>query len=204
MTKTVEWGLYTPETNENWCYIDNVLNAATCNHIKNIAKHDLNMGLVANDNDGTSINSKDIRNSWIHVLDSSNADLEHIYRACTTHVLGANEQFWQYKIEKLESLQYGEYREDDDGGHFSKHVDALRVVANHNGYRKLSFSIQLSDPNEYEGGELLLHYGPSPVPANKEQGTMIIFPSTMLHEVTPVTRGVRRSLVGWVLGPKLK
>ena len=33
---------------------------------------------------------------------------------------------------------------------------------------------------------------------------MIMFPSTMLHEVTPVTRGVRRSLVGWVLGPRLK
>ena len=73
--------------------------------------------------------------------------------------------------------------------------------------RKLSFIMQLSGSEEYEGGDLM--FMPQYIPgwneqkaaAVREQGTVIIFPSFYAHKVTPVTKGTRRSLVAWVEGP---
>lgn len=70
--------------------------------------------------------------------------------------------------------------------------------------RKLSMSLQLSDPNDYEGGELLLHLSHNPTVISKQKGMMVFFPSHTLHEVTPVTKGERYSLVAWIHGSKLE
>jgi PKHD-type hydroxylase len=67
-------------------------------------------------------------------------------------------------------------------------------------HRKLSLTVQLSDPAHYEGGVLQFMLNQKIVDAPKERGTVIVFPSFMMHRVTPVERGVRRSLVGWVSG----
>jgi len=67
--------------------------------------------------------------------------------------------------------------------------------------RKLSLTVQLSPPDEYAGGELIIY--PEFV-APKEQGTMTVFPSFMCHNVRPVTTGVRYSLVSWLAGPPFK
>jgi len=71
--------------------------------------------------------------------------------------------------------------------------------------RKLSFSLQLSDPKDYEGGELELinEIGESYI-APKTQGCLVLFDSRTRHRVCKVTKGTRRSLVGWVLGPRWK
>jgi PKHD-type hydroxylase len=68
--------------------------------------------------------------------------------------------------------------------------------------RKLSISIQLSAPEDYEGGDLELLYGHQPEPMARARGAFIVFPSFMLHRVTPVTRGTRWSLVAWILGTR--
>lgn len=71
--------------------------------------------------------------------------------------------------------------------------------------RKLSGTVQLSDPTEYEGGNLILcPEGPEPQYANKAKGGVILFRSHILHEVTPVTKGTRYSLVAWVNGTMLR
>ena len=67
--------------------------------------------------------------------------------------------------------------------------------------RKLSLTVQLSAPDEYAGGDLIIY--PEFV-APKEQGTMTVFPSFMCHNVLPVTAGVRFSLVSWLAGPPFK
>ena len=67
--------------------------------------------------------------------------------------------------------------------------------------RKLSLTVQLSAPEEYTGGELIIY--PEFV-APKEQGTMTVFPSFMCHDVRPVKTGVRYSLVSWLAGPPFK
>ena len=67
--------------------------------------------------------------------------------------------------------------------------------------RKLSLTVQLSAPDDYTGGELIIY--PEFV-APKEQGTMTVFPSFMCHNVGPVQTGVRYSLVSWLAGPPFK
>ena len=68
-------------------------------------------------------------------------------------------------------------------------------------YRKLSITVQLSDPSDYEGGDLQFLITREPVTAKREKGNAIVFPSFMIHQVKPVTKGVRYSLVCWCSGP---
>jgi PKHD-type hydroxylase len=67
--------------------------------------------------------------------------------------------------------------------------------------RKLSLTVQLSAPEAYSGGELIIY--PDFV-APKDQGTMTVFPSFMCHNVSPVKSGVRYSLVSWLAGPPFR
>lgn len=95
----------------------------------------------------------------------------------------------------VEDFQYLVY--DNLHDHFDWHVD---ISNGRSPYRKLTFVLQLSDPSEYEGGELQLmtHADPNAIP--KKLGTACLFPSYVLHRVTPVTKGVRKTLVAWTTG----
>lgn len=122
-----------------------------------------------------------------------------IYRKMEAFVRKVNDEVYQYDLSGFsEPFQYAVY-EGSEGGHYDWHFDnALTKVV-----RKLSFSLQLSEPGSYEGGELEVYNG-SLVPAPRERGTLIAFPSYALHRVTPVTRGTRRSLVIWMTGPRFR
>ncbi len=107
-----------------------------------------------------------------------------------------NAQFFGFDIECfLEDLQYTVY--EDVGGHYGWHIDkGLTPVP-----RKLSLVLHLSDPSEFDGGDLQIMTGVEPRTLEKTQGMVNCFPSYVLHQVTPVTRGTRRSLVAWLSGP---
>ena len=69
--------------------------------------------------------------------------------------------------------------------------------------RKLSFSLILSDPSEYEGGQFqIMSYNNKMYEVPQEKGNLIIFDSQAVHRVRPIKSGVRKSLVGWVIGPR--
>jgi len=70
--------------------------------------------------------------------------------------------------------------------------------------RKLSMVLQLSDPSEYEGGELQLLTRKEPTSIQKKRGLITVFPAWTLHQVTPVTKGTRQTLVAWISGPAFK
>lgn len=70
--------------------------------------------------------------------------------------------------------------------------------------RKISFSLQLSGPEEYKGGQFQIIEGEKMSFAPKQRGTLIIFDSRIRHRVLPVKEGIRKSLVGWVIGPRWK
>jgi Rps23 Pro-64 3,4-dihydroxylase Tpa1-like proline 4-hydroxylase len=77
------------------------------------------------------------------------------------------------------------------------------VASNSSVTRKLSFVLQLSNPIDYDGGQLqLLDDANRTVYAPKHRGCMIVFDSRMRHRVKKVTRGVRKSIVGWAIGPR--
>jgi PKHD-type hydroxylase len=131
-----------------------------------------------------------------------NAEDQHawIYNTLTWNVQTVNQDYFEYELTHIEPLQFAEY-DSSYQGHYGKHLDIGR---NMGGSRKLSFILQLSDPEDYEGGEVRLHHTSEPLVLPKERGKLIFFPSWTLHDVTPVTQGIRRSLVGWVAGPKFK
>ena len=71
--------------------------------------------------------------------------------------------------------------------------------------RKLSFTLQLSDPDEYEGGNVqLIDDGGKSYIIPRQRGTIVLFDSRTSHRVLKVTKGTRRSIVGWVVGPRWK
>ena len=136
-------------------------------------------------------------NSWLY---SDSIDTEWIFRRITDAVLSLNNQFWKFDLTVIEGLQFTRYQ--SPGQYYGPHCDTLFQSVGT--MRKLSFSVQLTDPDQYQGGDLLFHYGAEPVQAPRDVGTILFFPSWMLHEVTPVTQGTRHSLVGWVHGPNFR
>jgi PKHD-type hydroxylase len=123
---------------------------------------------------------------------------KHVYYKIADMAVDANMNAYHFKIKAFrEKIQYTVYK-DDYNGHYSWHLDIGAKYTN----RKLSIIVQMSDPSEYEGGEVQLWVDRAePVTLEKDKGAVIIFPSYLLHRVTPVTKGTRRSLVTWIDGP---
>ena len=88
---------------------------------------------------------------------------------------------------------------DHEGGHFGWHMDVGPRTP-----RKLSLTLQLTDPSRYQGGELQFFTGDIVRTAPRDRGMLIAFPSYMVHQVTPVTAGTRKSIVAWVSGPQFR
>lgn len=110
-----------------------------------------------------------------------------------------NAQFYDLDLTGfVEDFQYGVYQ---GGSHYDWHVDA---GPNTYSPRKLSISVLLTDPKDYQGGDLQIMSGAEPVVCKKDRGTLIAFPSYALHRVTPVTKGIRKSIVAWVAGPPFR
>ena len=70
--------------------------------------------------------------------------------------------------------------------------------------RKLSMVVQLSDPRDYEGGELQILTRSEATNIEKKRGLVTVFPAWTLHQVTPVVKGTRQTLVAWISGPAFK
>ncbi|WP_242909921.1 JmjC domain-containing protein [Actinomadura terrae] len=95
--------------------------------------------------------------------------------------------------------QYVEYLPGN--GHFHRHNDYSHDQLD--SPRKITVIVQLSDPADYEGGALQM-FGVETEELPRERGSVLVFPSMIDHRVTPVTRGMRRALVAWVAGPRLR
>jgi len=74
----------------------------------------------------------------------------------------------------------------------------------HSASRKLSFSLQLTDGAEYDGGDLEFFNAAADRATFRKAGTMVIFPSYWMHRILPLTRGQRDVMVGWVHGPSYR
>lgn len=86
-----------------------------------------------------------------------------------------------------------------DGGHYGAHIDNALMGAGEARMRSdLSFTLFLSDPSSYEGGELVIQNAGAEQRIKGEAGTMVLYPSSTIHEVTPVTSGTRTVCVGWI------
>jgi PKHD-type hydroxylase len=104
---------------------------------------------------------------------------------------------WNFDITQPENVQIGKYKVDQ---FYKQHVD-IYTQENIVSQRKISASLFLSPADNYEGGELKIL---NEIIQIKTQGTIVVFPSFVAHEVMPVTRGERMSAVCWMGGPNWK
>ena len=153
-------------------------------------------GTIAGD-DG--INTLDtIRKSTIRWVPQTD-EFSWIYWRIADLVTEAN-SIWKFDLHSMpESIQYTEYF--NNGGHYDWHQD---IGPGELSIRKVSVTIQLSDSDEYEGGDLEFLRGATPEQAPRGKGVAVLFPSYLLHRVTPLTGGTRRSLVLWLGGSHYK
>lgn len=127
-------------------------------------------------------------------------EYEFLYKKFCTAIHHVNSTNFNKILYGIEPLQFAEY-DSKYNGFYGIHPDARNTDDALT--RSLSFSMQLSKPEEYEGGELLVYDGNTTYTANKSYGSLTFFDSRLFHEVTPVTSGFRKSIVGWVLGPRV-
>ena len=172
---------------------------------------------------------KNIRNNKVSWHDSH--ELYGMVRPIMAEVNQASG--WDFEITAIEPIQYTVYYGDEN--HYHWHTDTIindktlhpDADPNHiltGTIRKISCSVQLSDPKDYEGGEFELLSGINrhdseftqeelkgegylrtqsvPLPHFRDKGSALFFPSFSWHRVKPVTKGIRRALVVWFRGPK--
>lgn len=192
-----------------WAYYEGLFSAQECDAIVAAARRfQPQTGTIGGEGgDGSNVN-REIRHGEVVFLQRTDPQFAQVFHTLDYCVDEANDQWFgvRYNRQGARQLQFSIYRGDaDGGGHFyNAHQDTSLLSGDMPTQRKLSVVVQLSDPGEYDGGDFQMHYVKTAPPADKirTRGTVLIFPSLILHGVTAVTRGTRYSLVGWYVGPK--
>lgn len=172
-------------TNEELDWLQNIARGSTSNAV---------VGDINESKENLSVRRSEV--SWLTESDAT----RWLYRKLSEVVGRINADSYNYDItgfgEKIQLANYHEGRK----GMYSWHKDMLQQGVS----RKLSLVLQLSHPNDYEGGELQILNSKDPTTIEKKRGKICVFPSWTLHQVTPVTKGNRQSLVAWISGPPFK
>ncbi len=189
------WLLQPLTSNTYWTYTENVFTEEELDRIvEQCSQLPVHNGGVET---GEQVNT--FRQSTISWVPTDNPDFHWIYTKLAAAVRNVNDSYFKFDITHIQTLQFTKYTADK--GFYKPHLDVGMYATG----RKLTFSLQLSDPYHHKGGELVFHHlKTEPEMAPRARGKIIFFPSFLVHEVLPVTEGVRYSLVGWVAGPQFK
>lgn len=146
----------------------------------------------------TSVIDANIRRSQVSWL-SKTSDTAWVFEKLAHVAASLNSQYYGFDLTGFgEALQLTNYNSSEDGM-YGWHQDYGGQIS-----RKLSLVLQLTDPSQYEGGNLQVMTSGNPQSVRKQRGLIAAFPAYVLHQVTPVTQGTRQSLVAWVSGPNFK
>jgi len=184
---------------EPWVYVEDIFSDEECEEIKEYCKtlsiEKATTGSFIEDSKvDTNIRSNEV--GWIDEMDDISSSL---YKKLTDCINYLNQEYWNYNLEYISVLQYTKYSEKNDFYDF--HVD---IMDNGPHQRKLSFSLQLDDEDSYEGCDLLIKIDSDEIKTSRKKGSLNVFPSFLLHKVTPLQSGERNAIVGWVCGPSFK
>ncbi len=200
-------------TNHYW-YVPEALTPQQCDHIHHVAAQQQQIEGI---HFGHTPEHRNSQISWLYDQEIVDLIVAQMNQANT-------EAGWQYDLKVPEAVQYSRYQNE---GHYDWHIDgnsdnhaARKFFPNvphpiplnltpfpklQGLVRKLSATVNLSHPTEYEGGELQIRcYDQLHIFNNAPRGSMVIFPSFMEHKVTPVTSGERYSAVMWYNGLPLR
>jgi len=176
-------------------YVGNLLTLEECNAIVKSGERDLKLvpGRIDDERVQDSLRKSEI--GWL----SPEGEHRWLFDRIKDCINAVNSDWFRYNLIGFEGIQFTKYS-GTGADFYSSHTDLKSTEIGT--IRKLSFSIQLSDPKTYDGGEVLLYESLTASAAmNKNVGSITFFPSYTVHEVLPVSRGVRYSLVGWAHGP---
>ena len=137
-------------------------------------------------------------------IDKNIRNVERVYIPLNTGIgatlsataLNANNAWWKYNITHSNQAEFLIYKPE---GHYISHVDTFH---HHGEVRKLTALAFLND--DFEGGKFFLNANGTPYSPPQKKGTVLVFPSYMVHGVEPVTKGIRYSCVSWLVGPYFK
>ena len=187
------WNFHT-DTIPEYCYWDGAFTKEECKKIIKLGK-DNGLSIAKTRLKGEI--AADIRKSKVLWL-RCNEDTHWIFHRLNDIVLDINQKYYNFDLWGMhEAIQLTHY--NSPGGKYDQHVDK--------GYqtqiRKLSVCVQLSEPDSYEGGDLIINQGKENK-MKRDLGYAVIFPSWTLHKVTAMKKGERWSLVSWIAGPNFR
>jgi len=210
------WYLQNPNKEMYTWVTAEVFNKEECNRLKEMCTY-FNIeagGTGIREQKGESGNNEEMRLSDIAWIDFENIkkdtdpstkqeiikELDALGNIFINVMNDINNNFFQYNLTTLEMIQYTKYY-GNVKGHYDWHNDHPMFNTPENNIRKLSISLLLSDPDEFTGGNFCIQTHKEPDTIELKQGQAIIFPSPIMHKVSPVESGVRESLVCWSRGP---
>ena len=185
--------------NSSWSF-EKGFNSETCKTILDTATDNfIDVGM----NPVTASHSYENRRTGNNFFDNQQFVYDLVWSFMTT----ANEQAeWDFEISSAEDYQLSKY---EVGDFHKQHMDGMGTEGSkminptkenlHNKVRKLSMIVNLND--DFEGGDLILYNDGL---MKQKKGCITFFPSYLLHEITPVTKGTRYSLSMWFLGKPFK
>ena len=134
-------------------------------------------------------------NCHIKIVNNNDRGFQRLQNEILYHINNTLPHFNVDVYQKLHSIQYGVY---NPGSSYKIHIDTM--VSDQLFNKKLTMVALLSDRSEFEGGDLKVGNGGNVVSLQK--GSAVIFPSYALHSVTEVTKGTRKTMSTWILGPQ--
>jgi PKHD-type hydroxylase len=181
------------------CFVDNVFPREAIDYLNGLAEASATQAEVGGIQRAAEVTDRaqSVRRSEVVWLQDT-PENRPIYELVAQFVQQANNQVFRLELKEFgDAFQLATYRAEN-AGFYGWHVD---TGPGRLAFRKLSLIVPLTDPSEYEGGEFEVFYERKPQKVDLPLGRVIAFPSYLLHRVTPLTRGVRRSLAVWVSGP---
>ena len=187
--------------NGEWCFYESYFNTETCNMIleEGLKLPESKAGLGVY---GEAQNDS-YRKSKIRFIQKNDPKLGWVFDVMWKLAIESNDQWFGFHLSKLDFIQLAEYDSSYEG-EYKRHHDVFWMNNDPKYHRKLSAVIQLTNPNDYTGGDLeLFNQQEKPNPHEvKTQGSVIFFPSFIEHQANKVTKGTRYSLACWFDGPK--
>jgi PKHD-type hydroxylase len=162
-------------------------------------------GLISN-----GITADHIRKSKVSWFErEEHPALDNLFNKLNYVIENINDDYYNYDLNGYSGIQYTTYS-GDELGHYNYHVDmhlghvVQEVNLKFGDTRKLSLSLILSESDSYEGGKFTIRFDENEFEMEQKRGRILFFPSFLSHKVHSVTKGVRKSIVAWVEGPKFK
>jgi len=193
-----------PFGTEYCAYWEEFLTETDINTILNLSEWNCKKdALIGNTSSVEGVYNPKIRESEISWMKMTDETLP-IWTKLVNVISEVNRRFFHFELTGCYELAQLSYYSGEKSSHYDWHTD-ISMENSSEIPRKLSMSLLLNEPSEFEGGELQIKTDSDNTKnLDLKRGRAWFFPSFLLHRVAPVTKGERKSLVLWIHGPYFK